>query len=196
MQVSKIFATARLALAAVLSAASAVASPSYPGLLQTELGLEQPPPCTVCHATDSGGFGTVTKPFGQALQGFGLRGATPSSLSPAVKASESAHWDSDGDGVSDIDELLDGTDPNDGPGRTTTTSSVVIPQPENGCSLTELGTARSELGRTSLGLLGLALLVARRRCRRGRSAPCVPGVTQASHASQRVEGTSRSARLP
>ena len=196
MQAVRPFDTAaRFALAAVLSAASAAASPSYPGLLQTDLGLEQPPPCTVCHASDSGGTGTATKPFGEAMQGFGLRGATPGSLEPAIKASENAHWDSDGDGVTDIDELQDGTDPNDGPGRTTA-SAVVIPQPENGCSLQKHRPAKGDAHGMLLGLLGLGILEARRRARRGSAARCGPGVTQASHSGQRVEGTSSSARLP
>ncbi len=93
----------------ILSGA-ALASGSYPGVVAQELTVDSPS-CAVCHdgATT---FGTVTTPFGASLLDAGLEASNEDSLIAALATLESEGTDSDGDGVGDIDELLDGTDPN------------------------------------------------------------------------------------
>lgn len=93
----------------ILSSA-ALASGNYPGLVAQELSVDAPA-CSLCHdgATT---FGTVTTPFGAAMLEAGLVASDEDSLVSALATLESEGTDSDGDGVGDIDELLDGTDPN------------------------------------------------------------------------------------
>lgn len=103
----------------VLSSAAA-ASPEYPGFIQTELGMSCPPPCTICHATNNGGLGTVLvedggKPFGDAMINIGFLEADDTTiLKEALATLETDGHDSDGDGISDIDALKADTDPNVG----------------------------------------------------------------------------------
>jgi len=98
----------------LLPARPASASPTYPGQLQKDLGMPCAPPCTFCHRDQNGGLYTVDKPFGLSMYGAGLRGQSPDGLRAAETTLESANppIDSDGDGVPDIQELKDGTDPN------------------------------------------------------------------------------------
>ena len=44
------------------------ASPSYPAIVASVVGAEKSPPCTVCHETPSGGFGTATVTFVNSTQ--------------------------------------------------------------------------------------------------------------------------------
>jgi hypothetical protein len=86
-------------------ALSALASPLYPGTLESELELSCLPPCTVCHATAAGGTGTATQPFAVSLQELGLTGASNTeSLQTALAQADPA----------DIEALQSGLDPNDG----------------------------------------------------------------------------------
>jgi len=132
---------------AALTSNAALSSQSYPHQLATTLGLAKDPPCTICHRDLNGGTGTVTKPFGKTMQGFGLHSGDPASLAAAIQKSEQARADSDGDGVPDITELKNGKDPNDasdeplaagdagldaGP---VTVTMLLIPEPEHGCSI-------------------------------------------------------------
>ena len=70
------------------------------------------PACTLCHETESGGFGTVTTPFGKSMMARGLVAQNLASLDTALDALAAEHTDSDGDGVPDIGELQAGSDPN------------------------------------------------------------------------------------
>jgi MYXO-CTERM domain-containing protein len=100
-------------LALMLASTSSLASSSYPGEMASHLGGEtRPPSCTVCHASNAGGFGTVTKAHGISLMDAGLVAGSATSLQDALDALESAGTDSDGGGVADIAELRAGTDPN------------------------------------------------------------------------------------
>jgi hypothetical protein len=100
-------------LAMLTVSAFAGASATFPAEVQSALNMPCTPPCTICHKDNLGGIGTVTKPFGSNMIDVGhVKRADPSSVKPALDALDAAKTDSDGDGVSDIDELRAGDDPN------------------------------------------------------------------------------------
>ncbi len=99
-------------LAAVLTTSPAHASRSFPRDLHNDLKLHDTPPCSVCHESGKTGIGTVTTPFGESMRARGLRAGDDSSLAQALASEQRDNADSDGDGVSDVDELINGTDPN------------------------------------------------------------------------------------
>jgi len=88
-----------------------VATPEFPGVIQQQLGLAQPPACTICHATNAGGVGTVVKPFGIYLRSRGLVPFDDASLRNALLADMAERHSSSG-GLTDIDALKAGKDPN------------------------------------------------------------------------------------
>lgn len=103
----------RLVLAiAVLAGGMAHASSIYPPEVRSHLSLSYTPACTLCHTSESGGFGTVTTPFGKSMMSRGLVAQNIASLDTALDALAAEHTDSDHDGVPDIDELKAQTDPN------------------------------------------------------------------------------------
>lgn len=102
-----------LLLGVCLVAAPASASSIFPSVLREESGASRTPTCVVCHETNSGGFGTAVKPFNQALEDRGLRGAAQTgSLRTAFQALGDDGVDSDADGTSDFDEIFFFRDPN------------------------------------------------------------------------------------
>lgn len=143
----------RLLLASlVLTGAVALASPTYPADVQTHLSLSAPPPqsCSLCHVNGVGAVGTVNTPFGKAMRAQGLVLENPTSLNTALDALATAKTDSDGDGMSDIDELKAGRDPNvaessdggvGGGGGTTTPGALTY-----GCGSNEVPLLVSGLG--------------------------------------------------
>jgi hypothetical protein len=96
---------------AILLTAAVLATPNFPGVIQQQLGLAQPPRCTICHATDAGGIGTVVKPFGVYLRSRGLRAGDETSLRNALLAA-AGEQHSSGGGKTDIEALEAGQDPN------------------------------------------------------------------------------------
>lgn len=95
--------------------AAASASTNYPATLQTELEMPCAPTCTVCHATNAGGAGTVTQAFGLAMIDRGLTGGGQVALlTAALDTMATDAVDSDEDGTTDLDELVAGADPNPG----------------------------------------------------------------------------------
>jgi len=77
----------RLVLAiAVLAGGLAHGSSIYPPEVRAHLSLSYTPACTLCHETESGGFGTVTKPFGKSMMARGLVAQNLGSLDTALDA--------------------------------------------------------------------------------------------------------------
>jgi len=147
-------------------AASALASPSYPAVIEEEWRLTYTPACTTCHASDSGGRGTVVTYFGIELQSLGLTAQNDASLVEALREDKAQQIDSDGSGTSDYDDLVAGRDPNSGPGP----SGGGPVRPLHGCAA---APGHDSEGSAAL-VLALALLWAARR--RQRSSRCESGL--------------------
>jgi hypothetical protein len=143
------------------------ASTTFPEALRNKLGLAEiagpAPGCRLCHQTDAGGLKTSTKPFSRSLQAAGLAGANVPSLLAGLDTLEADGTDSDRDGVSDIDELVAGTDPNAAVSDDGAPIAEQVPLPETGCAL---GTAPATSGAWTA--LVAALWLAVRRSRRQR----------------------------
>jgi hypothetical protein len=113
----------------LLATTPALATPNFPPAIQSFLGLAAAPACTICHATNAGGEGTVTEPFGKSMQAAGLEAYNVATLDAALEALEMAGTSSVGDGVSDITKLEEGKDPN-----IPLNGSFGPPEPQFGCS--------------------------------------------------------------
>ena len=108
----------------------------------------------LCHLYLQGGLGTVVKPFGLELMTRGLTGSNGEEVLPGLlddMENEDPPSDVDGDGVGDIDELRDGTDPN--------VAGSTLEPPKYGCLSTTPRTTPAAL----LALAALALVRRRRR---------------------------------
>ena len=100
----------------ILIAIALLATPDFPGVIQQQLGLPNPPRCTVCHATDAGGAGSVTRPFGVFLVSRGLQPGDEDSLRNALLADAGERHSSNGGQSTDVAALKAGNDPNGGAG--------------------------------------------------------------------------------
>jgi len=101
-----------LLVVTLLAGGLAHASSIFPTEVHAHLALSYTPDCVLCHNTPSGGFGTVTTPFGMSMRNRGLVAQSIPSLDTALDALTAEKTDSDHDGVPDIDELKAGTNPN------------------------------------------------------------------------------------
>ncbi|WNG27000.1 hypothetical protein F0U62_25525 [Cystobacter fuscus] len=154
-----VLARASLLGVVLLGATAARATPGFPPVIRTELGLSSPPSCAVCHQGNPS-VGTVTTPFGTALRARGLVFYDDASLRKALTALNTEKVDSDGDGTPDTEELKAGTDPNksngtSGPGQEPDGGNV-LPEPSYGCGVAPGAPVGLLLG-------GLWLLRRRRR---------------------------------
>lgn len=94
------------------AAHTAQASPDYPDVIRDELDLPCTPQCLLCHTTNPGRSGNVRQPFASTL---GIaRSGQPDTLRQKIRelAEAMPAEDTDGDGMSDIEELLEARDPN------------------------------------------------------------------------------------
>lgn len=134
-------------------ATPALASQEFPPHIDDTLTLGYEPVCTICHQTLTGGFGTVVQEFGQAMQARGLVAGDLTSLENALAALDAEGSDVDGDGVGDIQELRNGSDPNSASGGE---------GPEYGC-VGNVAPVRSSWPGAALVLTALALIALRRK---------------------------------
>jgi hypothetical protein len=100
------------AMLAVLAPSTAIASRRFPQQIATDLGLSYQPACSLCHSKGNTGPGTVATPVGLSLMARGLQSGGRASVSASLSALDHDRTDSDGDGIADVDELRNGTDPN------------------------------------------------------------------------------------
>ena len=122
----------KLVLLAVilLAAHEAHASPGYPTAIVERLGIFYSPPCSLCHVEGKTGPGTAETPFGRSARAHGLEGGDVGLVGIALDALARDGIDSDRDGITDIQELIAGTDPNLAGGE----SIQVRQDPMSGCS--------------------------------------------------------------
>jgi len=163
------------AAAALLTAAtSARAVPSYPKKIESTLGLDYTPPCSICHENGQTGNGTPIEAFAWSLRARGLT-SNRNSITTALTADQNDDVDSDGDGIPDIKELEDGTDVNSPandcliPSGTKITEGQctpgVQPSPTLGCALAPRGSCEPlpPITLAFVAVVGLALRSRRRR---------------------------------
>jgi len=136
-----------LLVLAVTSPLAARATPNFPAAIARDLQASGPPACTICHATNTGGSGTVVKPFGTYLVSRGLVPFDEGSLAGALAAAAGERHDTDGDGILDVDALKQGLDPNG-----TSPQAAGLEDPTFGCASARGG------GETSLFLALVVLL--------------------------------------
>jgi hypothetical protein len=158
----KLWSTGLIAAGLSLAVAQGNASTVYPVEVRETLMLSEPPPCTLCHRSDVGGDGTVVTPFGRSMLELGATGdSNRATLREALLQSDSEGVDSDFDGVTDLDELRSGDDPNDNPDPG---AFEDLPLPEHGCAVS---VTSSRAGAASFLLFSslFAFAVGRRRAR-------------------------------
>ena len=154
-----------VAFAAVVAglsvARAASAKPEFPRSIASHLNLSYTPVCSLCHDRASIGGSTVRTPFGLSMRAHGFTGKN--NLVAALDALGAEHVDSDADGVDDVDELVDGTDPN------SPAPDAVNGDPAYGCGAHVASGAPADApGARWVGMLGVAMVIARRVRRRTR----------------------------
>jgi hypothetical protein len=158
-----------LLLGVALLAAPARAVREFPRVIASQLQLDYEPPCSVCHLTNKISAATVTTPFAYALRERGLSGERQS-LPAALTRLADDQADSDGDGVADVVELRNATDPN----SRANASLIAVPDPSFGCSLARPGTGSALALLSVLGMTAAALGLSR-RSKRAESCPRLVG---------------------
>jgi hypothetical protein len=133
---------------------AAHAEREFPAVIQSDFELSYEVPCSVCHLKANVGAATARTPFALALKARDF--TDERSLSRALARLKADNFDTDGDGVSDVEELKAGTDPN----SPANASLIDAQDPGYGCG----GTAPHgrNIGQAALGAAALAWLLARR----------------------------------
>ena len=151
---------------------AAHAKERFPGEIAQHLGAPAAPPCGVCHEYGKTGGDTLVTPFAWAMRARGMSGGG-SSLTDALDRVRTDAVDSDGDGVTDINELIVGTDPNSAASSPASPGSFVDPQ--LGCAVggdeRAADARRGRLPGLLIGVLAGGLLVLRRARRGSRAVP-------------------------
>ena len=91
---------------------AALASPTFPVIVANEVDMPCTPSCVLCHATAAGGSGTASQDFAFAMLAAGLVQADDATVPPALAAVAETESDVDGDGLTDIEALGLGRNPN------------------------------------------------------------------------------------
>ena len=145
--------------------ATAFASPAYSPTLGRVFELPCDPSCLVCHTKREGGFASANTKLGITLRRkFDLQCCDTRSLETILASLEATALDSDGDGVSDAEELRAMSDPNL-PDEAGAELACQPTQSGDGCSVRS-GAGSSFAGWLG-GLLACAALALRARPRRG-----------------------------
>lgn len=108
----RVLVVAAISLFLLRAERAALASPSFPAIVQEATSAPAVPSCTLCHTSPSGGSGTANTPFAKYLKTRGLRPGDGDSLRGALQAMVGERHDTDGDGTTDAVELKAGGDPN------------------------------------------------------------------------------------
>ena len=154
-----------LALVGAILPGHADATPEFPGVIQSYLQLSSPPPCTICHV-GTPALGNASTPFAETLKSYGLQPYNDGSLQTALGDIKAANTSSVGDGVSDIQKLENGEDPNSVVGDGGSTLPAPFPPPDYGCQIGRVNASQAS-GMYSLGVLALAIGLRRRSNSRG-----------------------------
>ncbi len=119
------------------------------------------PPCSLCHLRGSTGPGTAETPFALSMKARGLVPQDNTALINALDAMSRDQVDSDGDGIPDIQEIEEDTDPNT-PADVSLTGQ---PGPNAGCGggQKENSSGRAPPASSALGVLGTLLIAVLRR---------------------------------
>jgi hypothetical protein len=143
--------------ALICSPDAAWARKQFPDLIATTLEGSQPahvPPCSVCHLGGKTSNATVFTAFAWAMRLRGLAGSA-SSVGTAILRVQADQVDSDGDDVTDADEIIAGTDPNNAG------VAMDLQDPHLGCQL----GGRAPPGSLAAAIAIAVLALVRRRCR-------------------------------
>jgi len=143
----------------------------FPGLIYRSLYYSYvvppyQPPCSLCHLRGSTGPGTAETPFALSMKARGLVGGDNASLTRALEALTADKVDSDNDGVPDVQEIENDTDPNT-PAHVSLTGES---GPNAGCGGGQKAGSRGQPA-VALGILSSALLVGLRRRKRRFNQP-------------------------
>lgn len=111
------FRVSLIAMAVGAVARRTEASPAFPDEIARVLDMPCVPECVLCHTTNLGGYGTALTPFAAAMVstppvGEKLQAMQTETVALALGDLDTLKVDSDTDGISDTDELKQGTNPN------------------------------------------------------------------------------------